>query len=782
MNTALVASLSLACIAGTALAQPIALPQIPRLDIQHYTQPASYVGQCIVRVRTATRAQLDALFDMGASAWSERVGVGVIEVQIDRKNLPLLSELGIGYDMLIPDLQAHQDAQWAMVRAQQADAQGPRGGMVHDDAWFSNYKQFADIIAYFNNIASVRPDLATMSDVGDSLLGSNIYALTISAPDLAGNARADRPVVLWNGTQHAREWISPMTVSYLASKLVDDYGNDQRVTDILRSARIVIVPVVNPDGYLYTWSTERYWRKNRRNNGNGTFGVDLNRNWGYEWGGQGASSFSGDDTYHGASAFSEPETQTMRDLAMSYGNDLVAHIDYHSYSQLILWPFGYADGVQTPEPDRTYFDNLSRAMSDEILAYSGAFYDPIQSVDLYPAAGDSSDWFYGDLGAKSLTVELRPSAGGLGGFDPPPSTILPTARENYEAAKLFVERTTQALSFGFEPLDLVEAGTPTPVTLSVSDVIATQDPSTAMLHARIGASDEVLAIPMTALGNDEYTADLPASPCGQYVYYSFSIDTSDGVSVNYPSSGEFSALAQEFTISVNDEMETNTGWVVGQPSDTATTGVWNRMDPHGTAAQPEDDHTPGAGVDCWVTDGNAGGSLGANDIDGGATTLTSPALDASALGDDAELSYWRWYSNNTGASPDEDSMLVQISDDDGASWSTLEIVSENAGRWVQKSFRIADFVSATSAVRVRFVASDLFNGSIVEAGVDDLLVQSVGCSANPADLNGDGVLDFFDVSLFLSAYNAQDPVADFNGDGSFDFFDVSAFLAAFNAG
>lgn len=778
-------AMMLSVSSGLACAQPIALPELPRIDIQNHEQPRVYEGQAVVRVRTTTRAQFDALMTLVESVWSEREGVGILDVQIDRDKLGRLADLGIGYDMLIEDLQARHDARWDQMRRLErlGVAEPPRGASAHDDAWFSNYKQFADIISYFNTIAAMHPQIASMSDVGDSLLGNDIYSLTLTGPETAGNLVADRPVVLWNGGQHAREWVSPMTVSYIASKLADDYGSDPRVTDIIDHTRIVIVPVMNPDGYLYTWSGERFWRKNRRNNGDGTFGVDLNRNWGYEWGGDGASPFSDDDTYHGPSAFSEPETQVMRDLASSYGDELVSHIDYHTYSQLILWPFGYAEGVQTPEPDRTFFDELSTAMSDEILAYSGVFYDPIQSVDLYPAAGTCSDWHYGDLGVKSLTIELRPSAGaGFDGFDPDPSVILPTARENYEAAKLFVERTTQPITFAHDAVDLVPSGEMVEVRLSISDIVETHDPSTVALLTVVGDSDIEIATPMSLVGEDEYSAMLPAAGCGEVISYAFVVELVGGGSVAFPSNDRYEALAQDFSISFEDDMESDTGWIVGGSGDDATTGIWNRMNPQGTDAQPENDHTPGAGTDCWVTDGVAGSGLGDRDIDGGSTTLTSPILDAIALGDDAELVYWRWYSNNTGASPNADSMLVQISNDIGNSWTTIEAVTENANAWVEQRFRIADFVEPTDMIRVRFIASDLGDGSIVEAGVDDLRIEAVGCTVNPADLNNDGELNFFDVSIFLNAYNSGDLIADLNGDGILSFFDVSSFLGYFNQG
>lgn len=154
----------------------------------------------------------------------------------------------------------------------------------------------------------------------------------------------------------------------------------------------------------------------------------------------------------------------------------------------------------------------------------------------------------------------------------------------------------------------------------------------------------------------------------------------------------------------------------------------------------------------------------------------------------AMISYARWYSNSTGASPNADVFEVYVSDDDGQNYVLVETVGPagdgTSGGWIETGFNVADFVSLTSTVRVKFVASDLGAGSIVEAAIDDVRILGVSCSADtcPADLTVDGILDFFDVSAFLGAYNAQDPVADFTGDGTFDFFDVSAFLNAFNAG
>lgn len=763
-----------------------------RIDVLNYTPPPVYEGQSVVRVRADSAGEIRAALELGEGLWSEGAGTArPFDIQVRADRIDDLQLAGLETEVLIADLQARADADWAEIQAVErfdrtrppAHPPGARGGNPHDESWFEAYKQLPQIEAYLGALAGARPDLAFVSDVGGTIQGRDIYSITITGPDQPGNAASDRPVILWHGGQHAREWISPMTVTYLASRLVGDYDTDPVVRGLVDSVRFVIVPVSNPDGYLYTWAGERYWRKNRRPVGFGDFGVDLNRNWGYEWGGAGSSGDPSSDVYHGASAFSEPETQTLRDLAFSYGSDLVAHIDYHSYSQLILWPFGYAEGVQTPEPDRTFFDTLATDLSGLILSESGVFYDPIQSWELYAAAGASCDWFYGALDAKSICIELRPDSGDPDGFNPPASEILPCARENWSAAKLFAERTTQALSFAFTPPGVVPTDTPTPVDFTVVSGIETFDPASPSLFARTdgGAFVQVAATP---LGGGGYRATLPATPCGGSVEFYLQATTLNAQAVTFPAGGASAPfIADAVTIGVSDDMEGDTGWTVGAPGDGASTGVWERTNPQTTEAQPGDDRTPD-GVNCWITDGRSGSSVGTYDIDGGNTTLTSPALDATGGAGDAVLVYWRWYSNNAGASPGQDTMPVLISGDNGASWVTLETVDENAGAWVEKRSRIADFVTPGAQVRVRFIAGDLGDGSIVEAGVDDLRIEYTGCDNAPtADLAPPfGVLDFFDVTAFLNLYNARDPAADFDQNGQWDFFDVSAFLGLYNAG
>jgi hypothetical protein len=205
------------------------------------------------------------------------------------------------------------------------------------------------------------------------------------------------------------------------------------------------------------------------------------------------------------------------------------------------------------------------------------------------------------------------------------------------------------------------------------------------------------------------------------------------------------------------------------------------MAPQATAAQPGADHSA-SGTMCWVTDGRAGTGVGSFDVDGGATTLTSPTFSAAApsrfVVSDITVSYWRWYSNDQGSNPNTNTMPVSISNNNGATWVALETVADNANAWVSKTFHVADFVPPTSAMKLRFVARDL-TGAIVEAAVDDVKVAVIGCSCPPVDFNCDGFVDGIDYDLFMSAFESGDPSADFNGDGFVDGIDYDQFMNAF---
>ena len=283
-------------------------------------------------------------------------------------------------------------------------------------------------------LAAARPDLCRTEVVGQSYEGRDITAMVISAPGDASHRKA----VVFIGTQHAREWAATVAVLYMGERLVADYDTDARVRRLMNGVEFWVVPVANPDGYDVTWNGARYWRKNTRPNGDGTFGVDLNRNWDFDWGGSPGPTQS--DNYPGTGPFSEPETQALRDMTLDLGSRLVSFIDYHSFSELILTPWAYKH-QPAPEPDGSFFDALSTDMADAVFDTTGITYTPGPAADtLYRFSGGAQDWYYGDRGAPGFTIEVRGDS-----FVLPPEEILPCGRENYAAALIFAEATAGPL-------------------------------------------------------------------------------------------------------------------------------------------------------------------------------------------------------------------------------------------------------------------------------------------------------------------------------------------------
>ena len=235
------------------------------------------------------------------------------------------------------------------------------------------------------------------------------------------------------GCHHAREWIS-VEVPFLFGKyLLDNYGLDPQVRALVDAAEIWIVPIVNPDGLEYSIHVYRYWRKNRRANADGTFGVDINRNYGYAWGAdnEGSSGYPGSDIYRGTGPFSEPETAAVRTLFASAGIDFRALISFHSYGQYILYPWGY---TAAPAPDDAALGTVAAAMAGLMAGVQGTAYTYGQaSQALYLTNGDTVDWAYSLRGAPAFTVELPPVDIDHGGFFNDEAAIGAVFEENLPA-------------------------------------------------------------------------------------------------------------------------------------------------------------------------------------------------------------------------------------------------------------------------------------------------------------------------------------------------------------
>ena len=739
-------------------------------------QQGPFTGHVVVRVYPKTPAQLQQALALTEDVWTcETVG-NYIDMRLEPTALDAMRELAIDHQVIVEDVQSVLDAEWARLN----QPAKPEAG------WYDDFHPIEEYYQHIDALVAGHGALATKSSIGTTLEGRDIPMIRVKGT----GGPATKPIVVINGCQHAREWVSPSTVMYTMESMLTGYGVNSEITAALDSVEFAFVPIVNGDGYAYTWTpNNRLWRKNRRDNGGGCFGVDTNRNWGFQWGlNSGSSGSACSDTYRGPAPFSEPETQAISNAITSLMPNVRAHIDVHSYGQWILSPWGWT--LDAPQ-DLPLFDYFGEAMEAAILSTPGGevYTSGQSSILLYLVSGGSKDWTYATHGAVGWTIELRP-IGSNPGFVIDPSEIIPTGEEYLSAMLTLADQLSvpSVLVLGSALPSSATSGSNIPAALRVYD--SASEHMGVKVWTRSG-SGAFTATSMTATGGGWYGLDIPVTgKCGGELEVYFEAELVGGGSVTYPEGGAAAPLSVSIvgtTIAYEEALETGgAGWVVGAPGDTATSGIWSLNNPESTAAQPEDDHTPTPGVNCFVTDYRAGTSVGTYDVDAGATTLTSAGFDASdvfdIIGDDPRISYWRWYSNNQGSAPNQDSMPISISNDGGQSWTQVELVTENAGAWVRKEVRIADFVTPTANMKLRFVARDDGAGSIVEAAVDDVTLTILGCPRHPADMNADGVLDFFDFLEFQNLFSAMDPLGDFNKDGVFDFFDFLAFQNSFLGG
>jgi carboxypeptidase T len=296
----------------------------------------------------------------------------------------------------------------------------------------SIYHDYAETVAELRSIASSAPDLASVFPIGKSVRGRDILALRLNS-DARGTAASRKPGVVFLGTHHAREHLSTEVALLLPRKILES-RSDPKVAALLKSRDLYFVPLVNPDGVEYDIEGGRYHmhRKNMRDNGDGSFGVDLNRNYAWGWGGGGASGDPEDDTYRGPSAFSEPESRAVRDFVSARPN-LKVLVSYHTFSELILYPWGGSDAEIADKDALRAF----RAMAQEMAAMTG--YRPMQSSDLYVATGDTCDWAWGEKGIFAFTFELTPKSMWDGGFYPGAAAVAKTVQANVAPALYMID-------------------------------------------------------------------------------------------------------------------------------------------------------------------------------------------------------------------------------------------------------------------------------------------------------------------------------------------------------
>jgi hypothetical protein len=285
------------------------------------------------------------------------------------------------------------------------------------------YHTYSEVMTALDSMHTLYPSITTAKmDIGHSLEDSVIWAIKISDnPEVD----EDEPEVFYNSLIHAREPAGMEVLLYFMWYLLDNYGSNPQATHLVNDREIWVVPVVNPDGYCYNEYQHPegggMWRKNRYYCGNGEWGVDLNRNWGYMWGydDEGSSPYCWDETYRGSAPFSEPTTQVIRDFILS--KNFVMCLDNHTYGMWLLYPWGY-DRFYTPHND------LFSAIAESMAVLNG--HTPGTPWEcLYPVNGGSIDWEYGDTASKPMVIAISPEIGTQDDGFWPPSWRIPILNE-----------------------------------------------------------------------------------------------------------------------------------------------------------------------------------------------------------------------------------------------------------------------------------------------------------------------------------------------------------------
>ncbi|XP_002731439.1 carboxypeptidase B-like [Saccoglossus kowalevskii] len=337
--------------------------------------------------------------------------------------ISILDKHGIRFEITMEDIQYEIDKQMADFEGEATD----RGPIKLSRFDYSSYHTMPAIDAWMDSVVETYPNLTEIFTVTYSYEGRPIRGIKIRKP-----ASYNKSCAWFEGGIHGREWVSPSSMLFMIKEMVENYGVDPVVTKMIDSLDWYIVPVLNVDGYIYTF-VDRLWRKDRSpNNGSYCVGTDLNRNWSFEWGGPDSQTNPCFVTYRGTGPASTVEVTGTENYLRNLSDKLVLFVDWHSFSQLWMAPWSY-----TPKVNEFYEDHmkfLEAAVTKLQSVYGTKYrYGPVYEI-IYSASGASLDFVFGELGVKhSYAVELRDK--GYYGFLLPKTQIIPTCIEAWESAK-----------------------------------------------------------------------------------------------------------------------------------------------------------------------------------------------------------------------------------------------------------------------------------------------------------------------------------------------------------
>ncbi|XP_064417278.1 carboxypeptidase A1 [Latimeria chalumnae] len=394
----------------------------------------TFVGDQVLRItisneeHVAKLKELEELEHLQVDFWKHAASYELpVDVRVPFHSLQdvkaFLEFNNIQYSIMIEDLQVLLDEeQQEMTRSRALERASNKFN-------YATYHNLDEIYNWMDVLVSENPNLVSKIQIGRSFEQRPLYVLKFST------GRSNRPAIWIDTGIHSREWVTQATGAWMANKIVSDYGSDASLTSLLNKMDIFLEVITNPDGYAYTHSSNRMWRKTRSTNpGSSCVGVDPNRNWDASFGGPGSSSYPCSETYHGPYAESESEVKSIVDFVLRHGN-IKAFVSIHSYSQMLLYPYGY---TRTPAADEQELHSLATTAVNALTSLYGTRYIYGSVITtIYQASGNTIDWTYNQGIKYSYTFELRDT--GRYGFVLPASQIIPTATETWLAIMKIME-------------------------------------------------------------------------------------------------------------------------------------------------------------------------------------------------------------------------------------------------------------------------------------------------------------------------------------------------------
>lgn len=396
----------------------------------------------VVRFHLSSDAEAQRLFDLVSKhhldVWSENRALGRVDVRIPSVSLSAVTASFTGVEIMVEDVQRLIDESITQNEFALQAATLKSGGALDSNPFFQAYHPYHEIISFLNVMNMTYPKLARLETIGQSVEGNPIVGIHISAGPMTNGTK--KPLIVYNSLQHAREWISGAVTTYIIDQLLSGYGKDDGVTKMLTAVDFFIVPVVNVDGYKWTWNPtgDRMWRKNRRPTTNNCYGIDINRNWAFQFRASPSSELC-EETYAGTTGFSEPENAAIG-LFLKNTPRTVAYIDFHAFSQLLMWPWAYTSKAP---PSNQHLIALGTKMAKDIQSVHGTQFQYGQLYQtIYPAYGSSIDYALGVANVPlPFAVELRDT--GTYGFLLPPDQIIPSGQEIFAAVQTMVTYIAQ---------------------------------------------------------------------------------------------------------------------------------------------------------------------------------------------------------------------------------------------------------------------------------------------------------------------------------------------------